>query len=615
MAQPPLPVPFPDGSWLIRDLAGVERHPELGEAQLVLVIAPLRNPRAKDTRTIWTLPAVDLTRQQLFRVPITFWRYAVPGSIGNGHHVRSPQVSKGHVFSVTLDVPAVPEYITGEQRTPAGGYAIDLKTHPYGNAYRWMRRAYYVRRPLEGRNDFIIPTFEIIRFYDALVSTPITRGIVEGEPEEVNFAKAEAFAPYLDIDHSGLDSKGVFHAALRPGLQRSDAFYLGRLWIDPAARRHVANIVAGFTADQGAQGVPLTTRTSFPFVGTTHLQVHGVRYPNGHGGTTLLVYRIVSCDHPFGMTALDLVTQDTVEAAPPIPEESSDIRRPGPPNVTSTVEDAPGSKLRPAVFKDDEVRFDRAFPAVKNVPVSVTRGVARTGGARPPQPGKPRDVIGGFGDGQSGGKEVRVDVGPDEGDKERKCMFKGPNVAVGHRFEVWHRAMDLLRGGGVVVTPRCATRPDGAMDLADPNIRLPDDAWQQVYDAGEDVRRPRRAILCELARKCEDGSVEYGYAVELETLGSPILYLEGYRKSQLDETLTLSQVKKLCVENAGRWSRREGDHYESRVALPGVIPSTLHHRWDPTPQRPLTIEQQAKALAEALMRLLERRQASQTVVI
>ncbi|MFC0617892.1 hypothetical protein, partial [Deinococcus budaensis] len=604
MSLPPLPEASPYEVGIVRKVAGIVRQPQPDrtESSLVLIVAPVRPwlHSERGTGRLWRNDAVDLRSQVAVRVPLTYLPAAPVGTLYIGHDLVAPTVDPTpgvHTGEFGVVVPDEPVYVQLDALVPdreKKEYVLNPHTHSFGSAYHGVRNTYYVQLSVGRGRTLLIPVEEVIRFYWGTSSSPFFERLLASRA--TSLLEREHLHEFLDLNHTGMDDEGIFHAALRPGLSYSDARVLGRLWNDPLARLRVTQMLSGFRLPQPGF-LAKATRTSFPFAGETRLKVEGV-YTHQDGGWTMLVHRIRRCTHPFPFEEVrvvapkysqflspDAVSEDRPEGQPPQIAGSRSRKRP---SVTGW---APPRRIQPVMYRQE--RYEDMFPDTANKPVRTIRAnevVGARGRKR-----KDQDPRGGFGPGVPGGEGVPVavqpeaEVVPDPPEKARR--IRSPRPYVGH-LDTLDRAVPLLKQKGYEVMSCCVTEPESGCfsfrtDEEVREIPADSDLWEHVYDPVLGMMRLRRGRIIRIGKRQpapegKEGAMAYGYAFEVELEGSAFVYFEHVTREMLQEDV-LQEAIRVGLARQGVWrsaAYREIDgktkkYYQSNLILPDVSVCSL----------------------------------------
>lgn len=595
MFLPPLPAPIPPGRWLIRAVAGIRRtaHSDgLGhegaedntERGLVLVIAPINDRLSPLATTVWAKGAVDLRRQTVMTIPLTFFPAASAGSILEGEGLWRPQDEEACARIFDLD-------IDGEEKHTR---LVDVpQSLLEWGSYYWQVSANDKRnfRNLgaltvhAGDTTLLIPSFELIRFYLSANSSAFSAALLKESRRD--FSNVEDLDLFLDLPRSGLDRQGTFHAALRPGVSRQSAYLLGRLHGSGYALQQLANVVKGFRRTQ-ADAVAPATAMLFPFTGTTSLRVVGKSLQRSDGGSVFLVQRILSCSHPLPFEGVRvhlpysvLKSADVDVPAPlgPVWVPPTTGGRPRKPRGTQWRR--PPEKRPPARFELESVKT--MFPDLADKPFDVPSPQPRLHKHR--WKSSKGGEEGGFGPGQPGGEGTPVLIEPETSDRNPVTQ----RAAVDH-LEMLRKAVPLLRQAGFTVTSCLASHPSGVIDLADPDPEVKAHDWTYVHDDSLAGLRPRTAWMLRLDRPTQGEDAPstplVGYVFELESQVSVLLYFETPDRTEVPKEV-LEAVVAECKRLQGAW-RQQIDYldgttkrrrYVLKADLPDlrVVPEV--HRW------------------------------------
>ena len=225
-------------------------------------------------------------------------------------------------------------------------FLLPLALHPW---HKGSTHSYCIRLRLDGDRHLIVPCMELVRFYFGS-SSRLLRLLFRPElrREDLYDPKRSFVAP--SAEHS--------HISLSPGLPASSAPDVARLAGDRHAWCWAARIGASLAAPHHHGHV----RTSFPFAGTTSLQVRGLWLPKGdRADATFVVHQVLSCSHPLPFQRLTyrLASLDKL----PDPATPPRRRQAGPtpaPNAADPVDELTLVEREPGHFQPQAFRFPRA---------------------------------------------------------------------------------------------------------------------------------------------------------------------------------------------------------------------------------------------------------------
>lgn len=175
-------------------------------------------------------------------------------------------------------------------------FLIPLNHHPW---HRLHTQSYCVSISLPGQRRILVPCMEIIRFYFGSSSNLLQR-LFTNPLTQSTLWTTKRFDP---VTHH-------LHLVLANRLSGVSASDIGRIAESPLAWRSAAGIHAS-CQKASVQRHPVYPYTGFPFEGQTDLMASGIWLPFGDiENATFLVYRLISCSHPFPFKSLSYEAPD-----------------------------------------------------------------------------------------------------------------------------------------------------------------------------------------------------------------------------------------------------------------------------------------------------------------
>lgn len=205
----------------------------------------------------------------------------------NGEFVASPQYQIEHFTDLSIDRASTGIIKAGQCKELPNTkiYYLPFNVHPYHSSFTGSC-CLMVNLPNEKR--LIVPAVELIRFYfgsssgliNALFQVPLTQN------------KLWSYAKFA---YGRNNSKII----LAPGMSGWSVAHIARMAFDSNAW-HAAKLVGNSLSADKVYKQPRYPRTHFPFEGKTTLKASGIWLPFGEDPKgTFLVFRILSCSHPF----------------------------------------------------------------------------------------------------------------------------------------------------------------------------------------------------------------------------------------------------------------------------------------------------------------------------
>jgi len=177
-----------------------------------------------------------------------------------------------------------------------GTFLLPLSQHPW---HRTHTHAYCVAVELGQGQRLLVPCVELIRFYFGSSGNFIQRLFTQPLDTTTLWTEKRFDAVSRHL-----------HLVLAEKLSGASASDIGRIANSKFAWRAAASIFAS-CQKAAVQRHPVYPYTGFPFEGITDLAASGVWLPFGEKqGSTFLVYRLISCSHPFPFRSLSYEAAD-----------------------------------------------------------------------------------------------------------------------------------------------------------------------------------------------------------------------------------------------------------------------------------------------------------------
>lgn len=234
-------------------------------------------------------------------------------------------------------------------------FLIPLNRHPW---HRLHTQSYCVSISLPGQHRLLVPCMEIIRFYFGSSSNLLQR-LFTNPLTQTSLWTSKRF-----------DSvKQHLHLVLANRLSGASASDIGRIAECPLAWRSAAGIHAS-CQKASVQRHPVYPYTGFPFEGQTDLMASGVWLPFGNiENSTFLVYRLISCSHPFPFKSLSYESSDRkamYDRKRDQGDKASSFAKGHKSRESQTVDTDPDAKKS---GKSPRVQTDNRFPDLVRKPV------------------------------------------------------------------------------------------------------------------------------------------------------------------------------------------------------------------------------------------------------
>lgn len=569
----------------------------------------------------------QVARQYPAKLNLTFWPYIRVGMVCHDQQLFWPGITgtsaSGKVdfgcFQLAVSVPR--DLISwtinprsDDQNRPPGAH-LPGQLHRLSSAYHQHADTAVVQLTT-GPDELIVSCFELARFYLQGLSTPILRAIVDADNDD--FLQVDTLHAFLDPSLTSFVTDGIFRTAFTSsGLVPTDAYLLARLWLDPLARRQVANIGSSLlknrSSEPEAEDLINPLRVGFPFEGQTTLTFNGVRCPNKRGGFTYLIYNIESCTHPMPYAGLRLFVdpRSIIRRVPPPPSSE-------PPNrlaprkartITHTVNSPAPNRYQPVRFETGSLL--EMFPDLQQKQLvrvarqdrdPSTQWSRRTEGQV--------EHLGSFGEGRHGAGPTRVEVTPEQEETEQHSAVRSvdpstrpqrsPKEQDGSGTATPVVLVDyfkLLTAATKHVTLNAARRLGGVPPDSD-SVPLTDQpsptnhptSWTYVWEG--EIVRSRRARIVEFTERRADHqhtNPKYMYLLELERFeekGRASLIVRGEQNERVEDQLLIELVQQ-AVELQGQWRTydKEAKMYKNRVHVTGLRLTVLKHHWQEDPKR------------------------------
>ena len=248
-----------------------------------------------DQLALLTPEATDHQHSHETWVPVSALPIVAIGDLWqSGQRIASPEYQK-ESFNKLRITPETASFVKA-------GLALDdrflvpLNRHPW---HRLHTQSYCVSISLPGQRRLLVPCMEIIRFYFGSSSNLLQRLFTNPLTQSTLWA-SKRFDPVSQHLHLVLANR-------LSGVSASD---IGRIAERSLAWRSAAGIHASCQR-ASVQRHPVYPYTGFPFEGQTDLMVSGILLPFGDiENSTFLVYKLISCSHPFPFKSLSYEASD-----------------------------------------------------------------------------------------------------------------------------------------------------------------------------------------------------------------------------------------------------------------------------------------------------------------
>lgn len=234
-------------------------------------------------------------------------------------------------------------------------FLIPLNRHPW---HRLHTQSYCVSISLPDHRRILVPCMEIIRFYFGSSSNLLQRLFTNPLTKSTLWA-SKRFDPVTQHLHLVLANR-------LSGVSASD---IGRIAESPLAWRSAAGIHASCQR-ASVQRHPVYPYTGFPFEGQTDLIASGIWLPFGDiENSTFLVYRLISCSHPFPFKSLSYEASDRkamYDRKRDQGDKASSLSKGHESRESRTIDKDPDAKKN---GKSPLVKTDHRFPDLVSKPV------------------------------------------------------------------------------------------------------------------------------------------------------------------------------------------------------------------------------------------------------
>lgn len=206
----------------------------------------------------------------------------------NGNFTRTPNyTTEQFTLNIHHDITAlIKAGISNEARTD---FVLPFYFHPF---HREHTNSYCLQVGTGHDSRIVIPVIELIRFYFGSSSNLVARLFHAPFREDAFWTSATK------------DEHGFAHVGLADGLSGYSAADVARVALNTTAR-HAAKLISDSCVAASVAREKVYPKTFFPFTGETNLKVSGIWIEQpGSSWRTFLVFKILTCSHPFPFASL-----------------------------------------------------------------------------------------------------------------------------------------------------------------------------------------------------------------------------------------------------------------------------------------------------------------------
>ena len=226
--------------------------------------------------------------QRSIWIPVGYLPHIRIGDVWqDGSLFREPDYS-----TIELKLRIFPEHTriikSGVSREENSDFILPFERHPF---HKDHTNSYCLMVENE-KATLIIPSTELIRFYFGSSSNLIARLFAPPFEENKLWTSVKQ------------DENNITHIGLAPGISGYSAADVSRIALNETAKR-AARLVSESCMAAAAMREKVYPKAIFPFFGETILLVSGIwLYPSDPSRKVFLVFRILSCSHPFPFGSL-----------------------------------------------------------------------------------------------------------------------------------------------------------------------------------------------------------------------------------------------------------------------------------------------------------------------
>ncbi len=318
-----------------------------------VVLSPLRCDPS-DQLALSSPEATDHQHSHEAWVPVSALPIVAIGDLWqSGERIASPDYQK-ESFNKLQITPETASFVKAGLALDER-FLIPLNRHPW---HRLHTQSYCVSTSLPDHRRILVPCMEIIRFYFGSSSNLLQRLFTNPLTQSTLWA-SKRFDPVTQHLHLVLGNR-------LSGVSASD---IGRIAESPLAWRSAAGIHASCQR-ASVQRHPVYPYTGFPFEGQTDLMVSGIWLPFGNiEHSTFLVYRLISCSHPFPFKSLSYESSDRkamYDRKRDQGDKASSFSKGHESRESRTIDKDPDAKKN---GKSPQVQIDHRFPDLIRKPV------------------------------------------------------------------------------------------------------------------------------------------------------------------------------------------------------------------------------------------------------